>query len=276
MTISLRTNIASLNAQRNLISTEHHLKKSMGRLSSGLRINEAADDSAGLAISEKLRAHVRGLSQAQRNANDGISLIQTAEGALNEDSDMLIRIRELAVQAASGTLGTAERAAIHSEFTALKAEIDRIAAVTEFNGQKLINGSLSTGMTFQVGLMNTKNDRITLSVSSAVSSALGLTAGMTLSTATGAQASLGLVDSAISSVASRRGSLGSMQNRLYSTINNLASSHENLSAANSRIRDADIAAESASFTANQILMQSGIAILAQANQLPSAATQLIG
>ncbi len=276
MTISLRTNVSSLNAQKNLMKNERSLTQAMGRLSSGLRINQAADDSAGLAISEKLRAHTRGLNQAMRNANDGISLIQTAEGALNEDSDMLIRIRELAVQASSGTLGTAERAAIHSEFTALKAEIDRIAAVTEFNGQKLVNGGLSSGMTFQVGIMNSGNDRITLSVSSAVSSALGLTSGMTLSTSTGAQASLGLIDTAISAVASRRGELGSMQNRLYSTINNLSASHENLSAANSRIRDADIAKESATFTASQILLQSGVSILAQANQLPSVATQLIG
>lgn len=276
MPLTINSNLASLNAQRNLRKTERTLTTAMTRLSSGLRINEASDDAAGLAISEKLRAQVRGLAQAQRNANDGISLIQTAEGALNESSDMLIRIRELAVQASNGTLGTAERNAINNEFTALKAEINRIAAVTEFNGTKLIDGSLSTGLSFQVGLNNSgTTDRITVSVSSAVATALGLTAGMTLSTSTGAQNSLGLIDTAISAVSTRRGDLGAIQNRLYSTINNLSAAHENLSAANSRIRDTDVASESAALMRGQILMQSGIAVLAQANQLPSLALSLL-
>ena len=275
MPLTVNSNLASLNAQRNLRRTEHTLSTAMTRLSSGLRINSAADDAAGLAISEKLRAQVRGLAQAQRNANDGISLIQTAEGALNESSDMLIRIRELAVQASNGTLGTSERNAINDEFTALKAEIDRIASVTEFNGQKLIDGSLSTGLTFQVGLNDNSNDQITISVTSSVATALGLTAGMTLSTSTGAQNALAVVDTAISRVSTRRGDLGAIQNRLYSTINNLAATHENLSAANSRIRDTDVAAESAALMRGQILMQSGIAVLAQANQLPSLALSLL-
>ena len=276
MGLTINSNLASLNAQRNLRKTERTLSTSMTRLSSGLRINEASDDAAGLAISEKLRAQVRGLAQAQRNANDGISLIQTAEGALNETSDMLIRIRELAVQASNGTLGTSERAAINNEFTALQAEIDRIANVTEFNGTKLIDGSLSTGLSFQVGLNDSAStDRITVSVSSAVATALGLSTGMTLSTATGAQASLSVIDTAISRVSTRRGDLGAIQNRLYSTINNLAATHENLSAANSRIRDTDVAAESAALMRGQILMQSGIAVLAQANQLPSLALSLL-
>ena len=273
--LSLQTNLGSLTAQRNLRRNEKGLHTSMGRRSSGLRINQAADDAAGLSISEKLRAQVRGLSQAQRNANDGVSLIQTAEGALNETSDMLIRIRELAVQSSNGTLGNAERIAVNREFTALRAEIDRIASVTEFNGLKLIDGSLSTGLTFQVGLNNNSNDQITISVSSSVATALGLTSGMTLSTSTGAQASLALIDTAISTVASRRGDLGAVQNRLYSTINNLSAAHENLSAANSRIRDTDVAKESANFTRGQILMQSGIAVLAQANQLPAMAISLL-
>ena len=273
--LSLQTNLGSLTAQRNLRRNEKGLHTSMGRLSSGLRINQASDDAAGLSISEKLRAQVRGLSQAQRNANDGVSLIQTAEGALNETSDMLIRIRELAVQSSNGTLGNAERIAVNREFTALRAEIDRIASVTECNGLKLIDGSLSTGLTFQVGLNNNSNDQITISVSSSVATALGLTSGMTLSTSTGAQASLALIDTAISTVASRRGDLGAVQNRLYSTINNLSAAHENLSAANSRIRDTDVAKESANFTRGQILMQSGIAVLAQANQLPAMAISLL-
>ena len=273
--LSLQTNIGSITAQRNLRRNERGLHTAMGRLSSGLRINQASDDAAGLSISEKLRAQVRGLSQAQRNANDGVSLIQTAEGALNETSDMLIRIRELAVQSSNGTLGASERVAVNREFTALRAEIDRIANVTEFNGTKLIDGSLSTGLKFQVGLNNNSNDQITISVSSSVATALGLTSSMTLSTATGAQQSLAIIDSAISTVASRRGDLGAVQNRLYSTINNLSASHENLSAANSRIRDADVAMESAAFTRGQILMQSGIAVLAQANQLPAMAISLL-
>ena len=273
--LSLQTNIGSITAQRNLRRNERGLHTAMGRLSSGLRINQASDDAAGLSISEKLRAQVRGLSQAQRNANDGVSLIQTAEGALNETSDMLIRIRELAVQSSNGTLGASERVAVNREFTALRAEIDRIANVTEFNGTKLIDGSLSTGLKFQVGLNNNSNDQITISVTSSVATALGLTSSMTLSTATGAQQSLAIIDSAISTVASRRGDLGAVQNRLYSTINNLSASHENLSAANSRIRDADVAMESAAFTRGQILMQSGIAVLAQANQLPAMAISLL-
>ena len=273
--LSLQTNIGSLTAQRNLRRNERGLHTAMGRLSSGLRINQASDDAAGLSISEKLRAQVRGLSQAQRNANDGVSLIQTAEGALNETSDMLIRMRELAVQSSNGTLGDSERIAVNREFTALRAEIDRISSVTEFNGLKLIDGSLSTGLTFQVGLNDNSNDQITISVSSSVATALGLTAGMTLSTSTGAQASLAIIDTAISTVASRRGDLGAVQNRLYSTINNLSAAHENLSAANSRIRDTDVAMESANFTRGQILMQSGIAVLAQANQLPAMALSLL-
>ena len=273
--LSLQTNIGSLTAQRNLRRNERGLHTAMGRLSSGLRINQASDDAAGLSISEKLRAQVRGLSQAQRNANDGVSLIQTAEGALNETSDMLIRMRELAVQSSNGTLGNSERIAVNREFSALRAEIDRIASVTEFNGLKLIDGSLSTGLTFQVGLNDNNNDQITISVSSSVATAPGLSAGMTLSTSTGAQNALAVVDTAISRVSTRRGDLGAIQNRLYSTINNLAATHENLSAANSRIRDTDVASESAALMRGQILMQSGIAVLAQANQLPSLALSLL-
>ena len=273
--LSLQTNIGSLAAQRNLRKNERVLQTSMGRLSSGLRINRAADDAAGLAISEKLRAQVRGLAQAQRNANDGISLIQTAEGALNEVGEMLIRMRELGVQSANGTLGTSERNALHAEYQALYDEVDRIARVTDFNGTKLLDGSLSTGLTFQVGLNNATTDKIVISVSGTQATTLGLSSAVTLSTQSGAQSALSVIDSAISTVASRRGSLGAVQNRLFSTINNLAAAHENLSAANSRIRDTDVAAESANFTRGQILMQSGIAVLAQANQLPSMAISLL-
>jgi len=256
--MTLQTNVASLTAQRNLARSEKGLNTSMGRLSSGLRINQASDDAAGLAISEKLRAHVRGLAQAQRNANDGISMLQTAEGALNEVSDMLVRMRELAVQAANGTLGNSERISLYGECDQLRQEINRIADVTEFAGTKLLDGSQSTGVTFQVGAGNTANDRITIS------------------TVAGARAAMSHIDTAINTVSRRRGTIGAKQNRLYTTINNLSSSYENLSAANSRIRDADVAQESANFARSQILMQAGVSVLSQANQLPSVALALIG
>ncbi|MCA9672424.1 MAG: flagellin FliC [Myxococcales bacterium] len=275
--MTLRTNVAALNAQRQMQINEGAMTKSMARLSSGLRINTASDDAAGLAISEKLRSQVRSLSQAQRNANDGISLLQAAEGALNEIGDMAVRMRELAMQSANGTLGDSERLSLHDEFTALRTEIDRIANVTQFNGIGLIDGTLSAGVTFQVGIENVAaNDRITIALSGANSATIGLTGGMTLSTVDGARGALDLIDGAISAIASRRGDIGATQNRLQSTINNLAASHENLSAANSRIRDADIAAESANFARGQILMQSGVSILAQANQLPQLIAQLVG
>ena len=276
--MTLQTNVSSLTAQRNLARSEKGLNTSMGRLSSGLRINQASDDAAGLAVSEKLRASVRGLAQAQRNANDGISLLQTAEGALNEVSDMLVRMRELAAQAANGTLGNSERISLHDEFGQLRHEINRIADVTEFAGTKLLDGSQSTGVTFQVGAGNTANDRITISMAAAHVSSLQSALGQsdTISTITGARASMSHIDTAINTVSRRRGTIGAKQNRLYTTINNLSSSHENLSAANSRIRDADVASESASFARGQILMQAGVAVLAQANQLPSMALSLIG
>lgn len=280
MTISslaLQTNVASLTAQRNLARTEKGLTTSMSRLSSGLRINQASDDAAGLAISEKLRAQVRSLSQAQRNANDGISMLQTAEGALNETSDMLTRMRELAVQSANGTLGSSERRSLHDEFTALKSEIDRIANVAEFNGLKLIDGSLSSGVTFQIGIKNTStDDRVTVSMLNSTASAIGVSTATGVSMVSKAQKAIDVIDRAISSISSRRGTIGAYQNRLYTTINNLTAMHENLSAANSRIRDADVAAESANYTRSQILMQAGVAIMAQANSMPSMALPLVG
>ena len=274
--LDLQTNIGSLNAQRNLAVNERTLNRSMSRLSSGLRITSAADDAAGLAISEKLRAATRGLSQAQRNANDGISMLQTAEGALNEASDMLIRMRELGVQSANGTLGTTERAALNNEFAQLRTEINRIASVTDFAGIKLLDGTQSAGVTFQVGTGATSNDRISVSIARASASALNssLTTD-TVSTAAGALTALGHIDSAINTLNQRRGEYGAKQNRLYTTINNLAAAYENLSAANSRIRDADVASESASFTRSQILMQAGVSVLSQANQLPQVALNLI-
>ena len=272
----MQTNVASLNAQKNLMQSEKVLSTAMSRLSSGLRINMAADDAAGLSISEKLRADIRSLVVAQRNANDGISMLQTAEGGLNQIGDMLLRMRELAVQAANGTLGNAERGALNDEFVELKSEIDRIANTTEFGGKFLLNGSLRTGVELQVGINNTTNDTVTVSLVSATAAAISFSATVAISAVSKASLAMTRLDSAINQVSDRRGDIGAKQNRLYVTINNLAAMHENISAANSRIRDADVATESANFLKGQILMQSGLSVLAQANQLPSMALSLLG
>ena len=275
--LSLQTNMGSLTAQRNLALDETVLDSSTARLSSGLRINMAADDAAGLAISEKLKASIRGLGQAQRNANDGISLLQTAEGAMNEISDMLIRMRELAVQSANGTLGTSERLSLHSEFDQLRQEIDRIASVTEFAGTHLLDGSQSAGISFQVGTGSTSADTIMVALASAQASKLSThLSTASVSTVAHALSAMGFLDSAISTLSSRRGTVGAKQNRLVITINALSSEQENLTGANSRIRDADVAQESGNHTRAQILMQAGVSVLAQANQLPSLALTLIG
>ncbi|MCP4601377.1 MAG: flagellin FliC [Proteobacteria bacterium] len=280
MSLVINTNVASINAQRNMSKTQGTLDTSMARLSSGLRITAAKDDAAGLAISEKLRAQIRGLSQAERNANDGVSMVQTAEGALNEVSSALIRMRELAVQASTGTLGTEERKYLEDEFLALVSEIDRIAAVTEFNGQKLLNGAASGGIDFQVGLDSGANFKITASIGNTSTGKIGSTSAYIsaqhISKASLAQSSLAIIDAAISDVSDIRGDLGAVQNRLSITVTNLATQRENLSAANSRIRDVDVASETVNLTRSQILMQAGVAVLAQANQLPSMALSLIG
>jgi flagellin len=276
MALTINTNVASLNAQRNLSITQGQLNKSLERLSSGLRINKAGDDAAGLAISENMRGLIRSMNQSVRNANDGVSLIQTAEGSLNETSAILTRMRELASQSATGTVGSTERGYIQDEFSKLTAEIDRIADATEFNGTKLLDGSQSgSGLSFQIGARNnSSNDRITMTVNSAKSSAIGLS-GASLANQTSAQSALDSIDTAIKTVSSLRGGLGAVQNRLQSTINNLQVAIENTSAAESRIRDVDVAAESASMTRAQILTQAGTSILAQANQSPQAALSLL-
>jgi flagellin len=280
MALSINTNIASTNAQRNLSITQTSLNKSLERLSSGLRINRAGDDAAGLAISENMRAMIRGMNQAVRNANDGVSLIQTAEGALNETSNILIRMRELAEQAATGTVGSTERGYIQDEFSKLSSEIDRIANATDFNGTKLLDGSLSAAanaLSFQIGVRNVAaNDRISITVGTATASALGMSsAAVAVSTQGVAQSALTVIDSAIQSVSSLRGALGAVQNRLQSTINNLQVAVENTSAAESRIRDVDVASETAALTRAQILTQAGTAVLAQANQTPQTALSLL-
>lgn len=279
MAISVLTNVPSLFAQQNLHKTQNSLQASIGRLSSGQRINNAADDAAGLGISENLKADIRSLSQAQRNANDGISLTQVAEGAMNEMQGIVTRMRELAIQSANQTLGTDERSYIQTEFSALRSEIDRITNVTEFNGQKLLDGAASTGLTFQVGMQNTANDRLSMSVTRLAASTLGSTvriASATLSTVTGARTALSAFDRAITQLSNARSKVGAVQNRMQVTISNLSTAHENLSAANSRIRDVDVAQETANLTKSQILSQAGLAVLAQANQLPSSALSLLG
>lgn len=283
MGLVINTNIAAINAQRNLARTEDSMNSSLAKLSSGMRITAAKDDAAGLAISEKLRAQIRGMGQAERNANDGISLIQTAEGALNEVSNILIRMRELSVQSATGTLGNEERVYLNNEYTALVDEINRISSVTEFNGTKLFNGSLSAGVSFQVGLHSVVQDRISVSIPAAFASSIGMSSagasaiqGQSLSTVTGARDAMSVIDKAIQDISGIRGDLGAAQNRLSTTVKNLATQRENLSAANSRIRDVDVAAETVEMTRSQILMQAGVSVLAQANQLPAMALSLIG
>lgn len=282
MAIVVNTNVASLNAQRNLEHTQAMLGVSMQRLSSGLRINTAADDAAGLAISESLRAQIRSLQQASRNASDGVSLLQTAEGALNEVSAILTRMRELATQSANGTLTAEQRSSLHSEFSQLRSEIDRIADSTKFNGTTLLDGSLaSTGVKFQVGLDNTAASQLTVTIASAKASAIGSAAttarldDQSVSTVSGAQAALQVIDDAIADVSNIRAGIGAAMNRLQSTVSNLATAVENLSAANSRIRDVDVAEETAKLTRSQILTQAGVSVLAQANQAPSVALSLL-
>jgi len=281
MGLRINSNIASINAQRNLSRSQIDLERSLDRLSSGLRITRAADDAAGLAISESLRAQVRGLAQAQRNANDGISVIQTAEGALNEISNILIRLRELAVQSSSTAgISNNERSFLQNEFSALQSEITRIASATQFGGRTLLDGSLSgsgNALVFQVGIFNNSSvDRFSLDVGSATASGLSVQASdAAISTATSAQAALATIDTALTSVSTLRGNLGASQNRLQSTINNLAVSIETLSSANSRIRDVDVAAETAALTRAQVLQQAGIAVLAQANVSQQVALTLL-
>lgn len=276
MAIRIATNIPSLNAQRNLSTTNGQLGNSMAKLSSGFRINKAADDAAGLAISENLKSSIRGMRQAGRNANDGISLVQTAEGSLNEVSNMLIRLRELAIQGSSDTIGDTERKFIDVEYQQLKSEIQRIAESTRFNGYDLLNGTGGV-IDIQVGTGNDPfKDRISFNSSAANASiqALGI-ATEAVATKEQAHVSLTAVDNAIVSVNAIRANFGAMQNRLTSTINNIQVSDENLSAANSRVRDVDVAEETAELTRNNILTQAGVSVLGQANQMQSIALKLI-
>ena len=280
MALTINTNVASLNAQRNLSNSQGALNKSMQRLSSGLRINSAKDDAAGLAISDRMTSQIRGLNQAARNANDGISLAQTAEGALQETTNILQRMRELAVQSANDTNTDADRASLNAEFSQLVSEIDRIAGTTSFNGKVLLSGGFATGTgsaVFQVGA--NAGQTITVNIDGATASVLGsgtMISATGVSTGAAAGSAISLVDAAIGQVDTIRGDLGAIQNRFESTIANLSNVSENLSAARSRILDADIAAETSAMTKFNILQQAGVSILAQANQAPQLALSLLG
>ncbi len=277
MGLRINTNVTSLAAQRTLSANNTEQANTLGKLSSGTRITRAADDAAGLAISEKLKAQIRGVNQAERNANDGISLIQTAEGGLSEVSNILVRLRELSVQSASDTVGDEERKFTDLEFQNLKQEIERISSSTEFNGKKLLNG-MGDKFDFQVGINNDDfQDRIKYDAarSNAGITALGIQELM-VGSKEGSQASLSVIDSALQNVSGQRAELGAVQNRLSSTINNLQVSSENLSAANSRIRDTDFAMESAKNTKLNILTNAGTSVLSQANAQGQAALKLLG
>ncbi|MCL1918649.1 MAG: flagellin [Peptococcaceae bacterium] len=270
----VNTNISSLNAQRNFGTNNTSMSKTLEKLSSGLRINRAADDAAGLAISEKMRSQFRGLNQAVKNAQTGISLIQTAEGALNESHSILQRMRELAVQAATDTNTDPDRAKIQLEVNALVSELDRIAETTQFNTMGLLTGGFSTKL-FHIGANQGQN--VSVSIANMKASALGITTvRKSMTSQTSADAALRTIDSAINTVSTERSKLGAIQNRLEHTINNLQVASENLTASESRIRDADMAAEMSAFVKSQILSQAGVSMLAQANQMPQTVLKLLG
>ena len=275
MALSIRTNIASLNAQKNLAQTEGMLNSSLSKLSSGFRITKAGDDAAGLGISSNLNAQVKSYNQAARNASDAVSVIQTAEGSLNETTNILTRLRELAMQSASSGVGNTERGYIQNEVTQLVSEISRIAESTEYNGVKLVDGNVQT-LTFQVGIRNVAaNDQIVVTTTSATAGTLGVNT-LSLSTLTGAQGALGTIDTAMQSISSSRATLGAQANRMEKVINTSTQASVSLSAAQSRIRDVNVAEETSNLSRMQILMQAGVSVLAQANQIPQAALKLLG
>ena len=285
MAVRIFNNIPSITAQRILGVNNARLALSVERISSGIRINRAADDAAGLAISEGLRSDIRALRQAVRNASDGISLLNVTEGALNEQSGILIRLRELASQAATGTVGSTERQTIQLEFTALRSELDRISATTEFNGQKLIDGNLASGIAInshtliQIGLDSSANSRIDLNTQinlSSIDSTQLEIHNLSVTASSEALTALDKINEAIGSITESRGKVGAVHNRLTRSIANLSVSVENLTAAESSIRDADIAEEVAELTRNQILVQTATAMVGQANLIPQSVLQLLG
>jgi flagellin len=271
MSLRINTNVEAFNAHRQLMATELSLSKSMEKLSSGLRINRAADDAAGLAISEKMRAQIRGVSQASRNTLDGVSMVQSAEGALNEVHSIIQRVRELAVQYNNGTLSVSDRAAITAEITQLSAEVQRIIQSTQFNSINILEST--SPITFQVGANS--GEIIALPGLDLGGTTYSYFSSVFVNTFTAGGADIDAIGAALSTVADIRATLGALQNRLEHTIANLATYHENLSAAESRIRDADMATEMTKFTKFQILQQSGVSMLAQANKSPQAVLSLL-
>ena len=276
--LAIQTNISSINAQRNLMRTSRNLNQSITRLSSGLKINNSADDAAGIAVSEGLRAQIRGFEQAIENANDGIAILQTTEGSYNSLSDIMIRMRELAVQASNDSLTNKERSYLNTEFEDLTNELTRISDVSEYNGVHLLDGTAGDGlgnMVFQVGTRNTANDQIGIALVDQDATSLGVDA-LDLTNITNAQLAITGLDAGLDILATDRATLGSKINELTAAVDNLSLTVENLSTANSQIRDADLARESAAFTKNNVLMQSGVAMLSQANMIPQMALKLLG
>ena len=276
MGLVVNTNIASMNALRHLSSNQMNLTKTIERISSGMRINNASDDAAGLGVAEKLDGEKMGLEQASRNGNDGISVAQTIDGASNEVSNILKRMRQLAVQSASDVLATTERGFIQTEFTQLSAQVDNIAQVTQFSGVSLANGS-KPAINVQVGIGNTPNDRIAIALGDLRATTLKVDAGsMSLSKATSAQAALTVLDAALDQVNTQRANYGATQNRLESTLRNLDQYTSNIAAAESRIRDADLAVETSNMAKYQILQQAGVSVLGQANNINQSVVKLLG
>jgi flagellin len=276
MAVIIQTNVASLEAQKNLGYNQSQLQVSFNRLSSGFRINSAKDDAAGLAISESLKSQIRSFTVAERNASDGISMAQTAEGALGEVHGILGRMRELAIQASNGSLTDTDRGFLQTEFSSLQAEITRIQGSARFNGRQLV-GSVASSITLQVGLDNTSSDQIAVTLGGVSLATIAATATLISgSTTSGALASLGTIDQAITDVSTARAGFGAAMNRLEVAQASIQTMRLNLNAANSRIRDVDVASETASLSRNQVLSQAGVSVLAQANQLPNLALNLLG
>ncbi len=274
--ISLQTNVASLGAQRHVTANANSVQSSLEKLSSGLRINSAKDDSAGLGIVERFKAQVRGLGQASRNANDGLSVVQTAEGAMGEISETLIRMRELTVQAASDSITDTERGYIDTEFQELSKEIDRITKATKYNGNELIGGAFkANGLDFQVGFEDGADFRITVTISDVSTSGLGFGGAEATDSKGNAQTTMGVLDTALDNLNKARASLGAKANRLTTAASAVDVTRENLTAAQSRIHDTDVAFESSKFSRSQVLMQAGVSMLAQANSQPQLALRLL-
>jgi len=275
MSLSIRTNVASLNAQANLNNTQSALDQSIQRLSSGYRINNPGDDAAGLAISTNLQSQISSYNQATSNANDGLSVIQSAEAGLNNTTSILTRLRELAMQSASDGVGNTERGYIQTEATALTSELQRVSQVTSYNGTNLLNGVTAT-LNFQVGIGATSNDAISFTTLDATTSTLFAGASISLTTSAGATAALAVIDAAIEKVSTANAQLGAAGNRFQDTIQSISAMSQALSAANSRIRDVNVAQETSNLSQAQILAQAGVSVLAQANQMPQLALKLLG